>query len=271
MESSDKIDSLLPPKKIVTSKEVGVVPKKKTTNTKFDDFKSIDEIMSSNLKEDDRQEALISLFKRSKRYKKLQAAFTEEDLEYFIDLWAVYHNEFEDMTVAEEDALDVMITFKMRIHENQKILKQLIHREAMFREKLGLGPNDDLDIDPEEPKEMAYHELVRTNNEQKLALNEDLKDLSERFEKAQRSLHATREQREKAADVGADTFLTLVRSFNDRDVRNEAFKYNERMKLATAKKKEKMKESHEFVDGWNPIILDGSDYRNANKDVKNEE
>ncbi len=259
MESKNKVEASAP------------TPPKKKAASKNDDFKSIDDIMSSNLKEEDREEALINLFKRSKRYKKLQSAFTEEDLEYFVEQWAIYHNEFEDMTVAEEDALDVMITYKMRIHENQKILKQLIKREAMFREKLELGPNDDLDIDPDDPKQMAYCELVRSNNEQKLALNEDLKDLSTNLEKAQRSLHATREQREKAADVGADTFLTLVRSFNDRDVRQEAFKYNERMKKATEKKKNQMKEAHEFVDSIGPIILDGADYKDVGKEIKNEE
>lgn len=233
-------------------------------------MQSKDDILKSDLDDLGKIEALKTLFKGTKRYIKLKSIMTQQDLEYFIDRWAVYSLEFEDMNVAEEEMLENMIVYKMRIDENRKDFKDILIHEQQLREQLHGNMDSELDLENEQDR--AYYELIQSNNKMKLELNKDLKDLVEKYEKIQRSMNATREQREQKTQIGSDTFLSVVKSHNDRDIRLESGKYNERMKMAIDKQLKEMKKPYVFADNEVcPIILDGEEVAKQLKKKKEDD
>jgi hypothetical protein len=199
-------------------------------------------------------------FKSTVKYKRLTKQYTSEDLEYFTEQWAYYHIQFENLTQTEEDSIDLLIDFKIRLENNRKQYKDLEIHEAQVREKLGNNMDQELDLENEEQRYL--YEMLTSINKHRLDINKDVKELTEKYEKIQRSLNATREQREASTKIGGDTFLTLVREMNNNDRREQIGKWNEYLKLATRQKLEALKKNHTFDDGViEPIIMDGKDYK----------
>ncbi len=214
------------------------------------------EINKSNLSLEEKEEQWRAFFKHTKRYKKLSKLYSEYDLENFIEQWVNYHIGLEDMTNAEEDALEIMILHKIRLDANQATFNALQNRLIELDSQLS-----GKELDLENKNDLMIWEQITSINRQSTEVNKELKDLTDKYIAQQKSLNVSREQREQRQKVGADTFLKLVRDFNDRDRRAAAGKYNERMRLATEKQTQKLKRVHKFVDGsMEPILLDGADY-----------
>jgi hypothetical protein len=141
-------------------------------------------------------------FKSTVKYKRLTKQYTSEDLEYFTEQWAYYHIQFENLTQTEEDSIDLLIDFKIRLENNRKQYKDLEIHEAQVREKLGNNMDQELDLENEEQRYL--YEMLTSINKHRLDINKDVKELTEKYEKIQRSLNATREQREASTKIGGD-------------------------------------------------------------------
>lgn len=198
-------------------------------------------------------------FKTTLRYIQLQDKLIPEDLEYFIDKWALYHAQLEDMEVSEEDQLEMLILLQIRIIGNQKSVKILKENETRLQRELSSGNMQELDLENENDR--FIYEMIMSNNNAITTANKEFKELSDRYDKILQTLSATREQREKNQRIGGDTFLSLVRSFRDEEFRIKVGEYNERMRIATENQLRKMKEPHTFKDNEiEPIYMDGKDY-----------
>jgi hypothetical protein len=201
-------------------------------------------------------------FKTTPRYKRLQRTLTKMDLEEFIDQWVSMQTVMEDITPAEQDSLELMIIYKLRIDDNQKSIKEANDREEEIRAQVGAR-----ELNLENETDRMFFEMINSTNRFKQELNRDLKDLTDKYLALQKAMNQTREQRESKQKVGADTFLSLVRSFNDKEKRESMNKYNELMKMATQNQIKKFKQPHEFADkSQEPIILDGSDFIQKTKE-----
>ena len=171
----------------------------------------------------------------------------------------------EDIAVAEEDTLELLITYQLRIDQNRRNYKQAQEKEEYFRTRMN-GRDAELDLENENDRFM--YEMIMSNNKYLQELDKNLKDLADKHNALLESLNVTRRQREERQKIGGDTFLSLIKAFNDRDRREEIGKYNERMRASTVSQKEKLRKAHTFVDGTiEPILLDGSDF--INKDTEN--
>jgi hypothetical protein len=198
-------------------------------------------------------------FLNSKRYKRLVPNFSDEDMEFFIEQWIRYHIQMNDMEPSEEDTLENLIIINIRINENQKNFREAQAQQQRLKEMLGGNKQRELDLETE--KDRWIFDMILATNKVSQEINREIKDLRDSFEKTLKILSATREQREAKNKIGLDTFLSLVRLFNDRDRRKEVGKYNERMKIATESQQHRLKHSHTFTDGTqDAILLDGSDY-----------
>lgn len=198
-------------------------------------------------------------FLTTSRYKKLVTQYTGAQLEEFTEKWIDYHFQLEDMTTAEEDMLELLLLTKIRIDANQMSFLETEKAELEFKNQLDKFENKELDVENEAQR--VLYEMIMSNNRLKQEINKDLKDLTDKYERLQRNLNVSREQREQKQKVGADTFLTIIRQMNDRDKRTQIGRWNELVKISTENQLKKLKEPHRFMDGTEePIILDGSDY-----------
>lgn len=225
----------------------------------------IAEKQGGDLKESDPKfEYWINLLRGSMRYGRICKMFIPEDLEYFEQQWAVYHMELDDMSAAEEDMLENLVIYKLRIDHNQRSLREGKEIEMSLRKLLSGRQLSELDLDDDSDR--ALNAAIMQNNDFIASLNKDLKELHSNFSSIQKDLNATRAQRESKKNIGSDTFLSLMKSFNDRDTRKAIGEYNELMKSATAKKLRELKKPHKFMDGGEePCIIDGADYKKDKK------
>lgn len=206
-------------------------------------------------------------FRKSERYKKLQGILMPDELIRFMQDWIVYHIQVDDMLAAEEDQLENMLIIKLRMDDNQAALRMATEQEARLKEQF--GGRLDQDLDPENEQDHMLYEHIMSVNQQKNELNKQFLALQASYQETQKHLNLSREQREKAKRVGADTFFSFVKSFNDRDIREKIGRQNELFKIATARKLQQLKEPHKFVDGtYRPIVMSGGDYLTGkNSDV----
>lgn len=208
-------------------------------------------------------------FKQGTRYKRLADELIFDDLDFFCDQWASYNHQMEDMKPAEEDTLEILITYQIRLRHNRKDYKSLQIAEERYRKELGDLFTVQLDLESEDHRNLW--EMIISNNNAKKELNKEFKDLTDKHDNLLKSLNVTREQREQQQKIGADTFLSLIKRLNDKEERAEIGKYNERMKFSTETQIKKLKEDYEFLDGTiEPVYLDGDDYKSKPK-IKGEE
>lgn len=198
-------------------------------------------------------------FKTTEKYKRWEKKLDTETLKFVVEEWAEYHVQFEDLTPTEEDSIDLLIDFKIRLEDNRNQLSEAMQEEKRLRSLLGDKSSKELDLEDETQR--WIFETIHSNNQNKMAINKDFKELSEKYEKIQRTLNGTREQREQNTKIGGDTFLTLCRDLNDADKRKAIGKTNEWLRLAKENSMRKMKKDHQYDDGVvEPVILDGADF-----------
>lgn len=202
----------------------------------------------------------------SSRYGKLKDGLTEDDLAFFIEQWAEYHLQFEDMTAAEEDVLESLIFFRIAMYQMQKSEKEIIHYQETLESQLakkGL-------LDPENAEEMQIITMIQQQSQLQMQILKEKRETSEKIDKCLQSLNATRRQREESQKIGSEKFFDLVKIMNDRDRRREAEKYTEYVKIATNRQVDRFKKPHQFADGVvEPIILDGSDFKEKSDESDN--
>jgi hypothetical protein len=214
--------------------------------------------------------SLKNSFKLSRRYKRMASQLNKEDTENFTDMWVDYAMQFDDMKPSEEDIVELIITFKLRLDDNRREYKAVQDQEDVLRQKLGTKGDAELDLENEEDR--FLYEMTTSNNRKKQELNKDFKELTTKLNEYFEAMNATREQREAQQTVGGDTFLSLVRQLNDAERRESVGLYNERMKLATESKKKFFKGEHKLLSGEvRPILLDGADYNKETSPMKAED
>lgn len=207
-------------------------------------------------------------FKKTSRFMRLSDELIYDDLIFFSDQWCRYNLQMEDMKPAEEDTLEILITYQIRLRHNRKDYKNLQLAEERYQKQLGDVFNIELDLENESHR--VIWEAIISNNNAKKELNKEFKDLTDKHDNLLKSLNVTREQREQQQKVGADTFLSLIKKLNDKDEREETGRYNERMRISTDTQIKRLKEDYEFLDGTvEPIYLDGNDFKD-NPRVANE-
>lgn len=203
--------------------------------------------------------------RNSTRHKILKNKLMPDDMEFFSEKWAVYHIQFEDMTATEEDTLELLIMIELRMYGNNKALKTSQLYEEDLQKQIDMLGDPQIDVEIEQQRRLR--ETIISNNKIQLELNKEYRELADKYEKLLRAMNATREQRESKHQVGGDTFLSLIRDFNDRDKRKDIGKYNELMKLAGENKMKEFKKPHMFADGGvEPIIMMGKDYMKTTND-----
>lgn len=219
------------------------------------------------LSDDEKLNSWAKLLKRSSRYDRLVSILTDGELTFFVEQWAKLHVQFEDLSFTEEDTLEELIQYQIRLQDNTRQRKEVMDNEAQLRSELAGRSLKELDLENED--ERFLFEMIQSNNRVKTDLNKDFRELTDRYQSLLESLNATRKQREDKSRIGGDTFLSLVKQFNDADYRREVGRQEELLRLATNKQLEKLKQNHRFMDGnEEPIILDGADFVKEKTNVK---
>ena len=230
-------------------------------------------INKANISEDEKIAAWKQYFRSTNRFKRLSKQLTADDLSDFEDSWARYCVQFEDLKSSEEDQLEMLVSYKLRLDDNRKDYKDVQEAESTIRKMMvDQGLNEEKELDLEVTEHQMIWEMLSSNKRLKQEVNKQFNELNGRYTTIFESLNATRVQREQFEKIGGDTFLMLVKSLNEYDKRKEVGRYNELMKLATQKQLVELKKDHKFIDNnIEPIIMDGKDYKDKYEKGKKEQ
>ncbi len=199
-----------------------------------------------------------SLYKSS-RYDRLKKTLPKSELDFFVEQWCQLHVQFEDLLPTEENDIEQLIIYQIRLQDNVQQRNEAKKQIDRLKDMIGELGTKELDL--QDDNQRFIYESIQSSNRFLADLNKDYRELTTKYNDISKSLNATREQRESKARVGGDTFLTLVKKFNDSAKRAEMGRHDELMRMATEKQLEKMKENHTFIDNEiAPLLLDGSDY-----------
>lgn len=230
-----------------------------------------DQVKTVIAKGDKSREEKIVLLKKAflstSRYKKITEKFLPKDHDRLAEMWAKHQIDMPDLKTAEEDMLELLIIYTMRVEQNQKDFTDCQLEEERLRNELGTNSSIQ-EMDLEDESKRFIYEMITSLSGRRQEINKELQILSKNLDEIQKNLSISRQQREERQSVGRETFLSIINMLTDESARDKVGKYNELMKLAAEKKEKEFKESHKFMDGVEePILLDGNDY--VKKDVNN--
>ncbi len=218
-------------------------------------------VNDSTLSEKDKTQFIKKDIKNSSRRTRLQAMFSEDDLNYFDSRWVDYRVQFKDMTPSEEDVLEKMIVLDIRMTYNQRSLRELHDLQARLKVQL----SSKTELDPEDDKELMILQTIQSYNGQEVELNKQYALLLKEYQEIQKSLNATREQRETNQKIGAETFNDLIKKFNEQEFRLKSGREAELNRIAMDKKREELSKPHQYVDGKVDLpILTVENFKKAN-------
>lgn len=223
-----------------------------------------DSINKANIPEEEKLKLWKNYFKGTAQYKRIKQEMTSEDLDYFIERWATYHLQFDELKPTEEASIIKLVTLDLRMSDSRRDYRKMQEEEQRLERELGGRELQDL----ENEEDRILFEMIQGNIRLKMECNKQLLDLNKNHELLLRELNATREQREQTEKIGADTFANFVKLLTDEERRIRSNNYTEYMKLSTEKKTKEFKQLHTYVDNTQDrILLDGNDF--IKKDSQN--
>jgi predicted RNase H-like nuclease (RuvC/YqgF family) len=167
---------------------------------------------------------------------------SSSDYNFFVEEWVSFQMQLEDLKHSEENIVEQIIFYKIRMYSNQK---QVSNQQKVIDSALEKCEKPYERLNHEDD---AYVTIVQAENKI-MDLNKEFRELSEKSERLYQSLNTTRQQREKSGAVGADTFFKLIKKFENKKTRMKEGRMAGLINQSTNKKQDQMREVIEFTDG----------------------
>lgn len=183
-------------------------------------------------------------------WKELEGQFTAGELELFKYHWSRIVSQFKDDVVPTEE-LQVVDLIKLELLMNRclKQNKDSIEQIRVYEEML----SDERNLDKDQRDKEAIFSIQTQINSLKASqesLNRDYRELQAKKSLMLKEMKATREQRVKRLEDSKQTFTGWITYLmSNPDKLREYGVQMEKMKLATAKEKERLAGYHKYEDG----------------------
>lgn len=173
---------------------------------------------------------------------------SSDELKGFEARWVVLNQQFQDVLPTDQMQMKDLITLEILINrlltEKHKVLSTIdrLERQLEREEKLSEEDRDVnlmLNLETQLNAAMAS-QSARTNEHMKLQEKKDAKF---------KDLKATRDQRFKQLEDSKKSFFDLIKTLDERNVREKEGRHMELFKMAADKSKESLSEYTEFEDG----------------------
>ena len=189
------------------------------------------------------------------RGRRVKDLISKDEWSLFVDEWVNYHVQLEDLTFTEENTVEQIIILKLRMDRNQKEYKDCsLVRDSLLDEA---NVSDIKDLDLKDPVQAEYYEKIYTASIRMTDFNKEYKELLDKSTKLQETLNATRKQREDSGRVGADTFFSLCKKFEQKSYREKESRMAELLKISAESNANNLRDAIEYMDGEiAPQLLD---------------
>lgn len=212
------------------------------------------------------EEELVEFFKTEFAnpydYQILKKQFSKEEIFFYVQEWRSYRKQFDEIFSTEARQIDELI--KAQIMSN-RILVYINDLEAARLESLKMiekiKSEGDAYIQDEEERTTMIKEIGHNINMANGAvgmMRKEFNNFAQTKSKILEDLKAKRQQRTDLLDSKNFSFLDLVKSLQDQDVREVEGKRAALAKVAQRKAKKDMRKPIRFEDGeMDAMLLDG--------------
>jgi hypothetical protein len=193
-------------------------------------------------------------FRNTIEYQELRDQFLEAELKYFEAKYSKLKTQFKnDVTPSEETQIFLLIKLEILMNRNLKQRQRaLVDVERLQKDIQRIYDDNGEDTNSYDDKvrdrlENLENQLQSARQAEGDKTGEYMK-LSEKHAALMNALKGTREQRITKIENSKQTYLDLIKMLQDEDLRKEEGEDMELMKLAVSHAREKLSQSHKYVD-----------------------
>lgn len=197
-----------------------------------------------------RSAEFLRQLRNSAHWKFLKEQYSPDELSYYEGLYASLMAQFEDDILATEQlqilqAIDTVIMINRHKRSRKLVEDRILELEEKIRITKPSSAYDDQDRENILAWECQKQALISQAN----ARTKDFTDLSKKFEETIGKLKGTREQRIKNIESSKYSWTALIKTMQDKKVRDREGRHMELVKFATDKAEEEMRQPHKYVNG----------------------
>lgn len=212
---------------------------------------------NQRLTEEQRAEFFKTELSNSKFYGLLKEQFTPAEIDFYLEEWGSLCVQFEDIVATERRQIDELIKTEImanRIRRNIKVAEDEI---LLLQDEVDqLRATRDMDNDESaQERDIQLINLIRTMGAQSNAMSIDLQKNIELRNKILSELNARRRDRIDQIKKSGTTFMGLIASFREREIREQQGKHMELVRLAKEKKKKEWRQPSVFPDRSKDCVL----------------
>jgi CheY-like chemotaxis protein len=212
---------------------------------------------SQQLTEQQRKEFFKTQLTNTLYYDQLKKQFSKEEIDFYLEEWGSLCVQFEDIVATEKRQIDELI--KAEIMGN-RILRHIQNTEEeitnLQQEIETFRATNDVNNSPElQEKDTVLSTLVRTMAAVSGAMTNDYQKNVNTKNGLLNELNARRKDRVDQLKKSTTTFLGLVESLRQREIREHQGRHIELVRIAKEKKKSEWRKPNKFPDGSLDCLL----------------
>lgn len=178
----------------------------------------------------------------SSHWKFLREQYDGDELDYYEELYAQLMAQFKDDILPTEElqilqALDTVIMINRHKRSRKMVEDHIVELENKIQTSVYGDPN----IATWESQKQA---LISQSN----ARTRDFTELAKKFDETIGKLKGTREQRIKNIESSKKSWTSLIKSLQERQIREQEGRRMELMKFATGVAAEKLQQPHKYIN-----------------------
>jgi hypothetical protein len=188
--------------------------------------------------------------RKSEHWKFLQQHYTKEELNYYETLYGKVMAQFhEDILPTEElqvlQALDAVIL----VNRHKKSRKSVEDRLTELNTLIEINKIEAEDNEALQEKILSWESQRQLLFSQANARTKDFTELTKKFDETIGKLKGTREQRIKNVESSRQSWTSLIKTLQDRKVREKEGRHMEMFRMATDKAEAGLREPHKYENG----------------------
>lgn len=208
--------------------------------------------------EDQRKEFFRIQLQNSVFYDNLLMQFSEAELNFYLEEWGSLCVQFEDIVATEKRQIDELIKAEImgnRILRNVKIAEDEVLKIVDEVNALRKATTDIETNEEAQDRDEKLNTMIRAFYAQTQAMTNDYQKNVELRNKLLNELNARRRDRIDNIKKSGTTFIGIVASLRDRQIRDLQGQHMELVRLAKEKKKNEWRKPTLFPDGSKDCIL----------------
>lgn len=212
---------------------------------------------SQTLTDNERKEFFKTQLTNTLYYETLQAQFSKEELDFYLEEWSSLCVQFEDIVATEKRQIDEFIKAEIngnRLLKNIKIVEDEIKKLQDEIEKYRKDHDMPNDTDAQE-KDSAMLRMLNSMNGVSGAMSNDYQKNVNLRSELLANLNSRRKDRVDQLRKAGTTFSGLVMGLRDRQTREVQGRHMELVRMAKEKKKAEWRKPIKFLDSVDDCIL----------------